>query len=89
MPNCFQLYKKGEDSPSDLVVVDNEMCAHFGASPDPVRYFEAWFDIIGFRLATGYSFVDMRVEFAKDARLVEIVDWLDQHYSPNAFYQCK
>jgi hypothetical protein len=38
-----------------LSSIDEEMCRHFDVSPDPGCYFSLWYDVIGYRLATGNS----------------------------------
>lgn len=65
MPNCFQLTRKSDLSagPVSLMKIDKEMCAHFNAPVDPVKYHAYWYDIIGFSLAMGRSFGDQRAEF--------------------------
>jgi hypothetical protein len=101
MPACFQLFPKNDPTKAAaLSQVDDAMCAHFQVEPDPVRYYHWWFDSIGYRLATGKTFDEIRKEYVSyreedrlaqrdesvHARLIEIVDWLDENYSPNSFY---
>lgn len=52
MPACFQLRKKGEQEPDDLIAVDESICKHLGASCDPERWVGNWYDSIGYMLAT-------------------------------------
>lgn len=52
MPNCFQIFRKGSRDPLKLVVVDEELCSHFGVQPHPKFWFQNWPDIIGYNIAT-------------------------------------
>jgi len=102
MPNCFQLVRKSDPSagPVRLVEID-EICKHFNEIPDPVKYYWSWYDIIGFNLAMGESFEDQRKRFVTEqhdnegdkalvyARLIEIVDFLDQNFTPNSWWERK
>lgn len=63
MPVCFQLYPKGGDKPVVLQRLDDEMRQHFGVEPDPEHWLGHWFDTIGFRLAIGKSFAEIREQF--------------------------
>lgn len=96
MPNCFALSPKtdpNKDAP--FVAIDNEMREHFKEPADPVQYLCRWYDVIGFRLACGRSFPEIKqameelvVEFPDDpmaTRLVEIVQYLDEHYTARAW----
>lgn len=104
MPACFQLYAKDKpgEGPVILQRIDEAMCAHFEVPCDPVKYLNGWFDSIGFRLAIGKSFAEIKTEFEKyveedkdkgDAGFsefyrdsIQILDWLAERYAPNAFH---
>lgn len=87
MPNCFQLLRDGVAV--TLATIDEEMCRHFGAQCDPVRYYEAWYDAIGWELAMGRSFDQIRVTLAEYPQLVEIATWLEQNFTSNAWHERK
>ncbi len=96
MPRCFQLTRKSDlaAGPVNLNLVDEEMCARFLTSVHPTKYYMGWFDCIGWRIATGMSFDDIRAEAAKEpdgylAQMIPIVEWLDENFTTNAFYQPK
>lgn len=63
MPSCFQLYPKGEKEPKILQHIDDEMRVHFEVPPDPDHWLGNWYDTIGFRLALGKSFEQIREQF--------------------------
>ena len=69
MPNFFTLTRKSnpEAGPVDFVTIDEEICAHCGVTPDPDRYLDGWYDSIGFRLAFGKSWDEIRKDFSLQA----------------------
>jgi hypothetical protein len=97
VPNCFQLARKSEpEKPIALSVIDEEMCQHFKVETDPIKYYLGWFDIIGFKLACGKSFIQIVASLAKSMsempqykddylRLIEIALWLDENFTSNAW----
>ncbi len=105
MPNCFQLTRKSapEKGPVKFTEIDDEMCKHFKADPHPTLYHAAWYDIFGLALAMGQTFESKRVFFrdkivqCKDKpeeiqmwiHWIEIADWLEANFTPNAWYETK
>ena len=85
MPNCFTLTRKGASAPSKFADIDNELCAHLGVQPDPIRYYQGWYDCIGFALAIGKTWDWMRKEWAEDTELLPIIDYLEAHYVSDAW----
>lgn len=51
MPNCFQLFAKGDNRPLSLNDVDAAICAMLGVPVDPKFYVCSWYHVIGFLLA--------------------------------------
>lgn len=90
MPGYFCLNRKSEPEaePVKFVTIDEEMCAHFGVTPDPVKYYRGWYDIIGEALAMGASFAKIRECFEKnnEPNGVAIVDFLDANFVSDAWY---
>ena len=84
MPVCFQLIDKTTMKPEKLAVVDNKLCAFLGVVPDPVNYYKGWYDGIGFGLALGKSWDELRQTFPS-ALGVKIINWLEENYDVNAF----
>jgi len=91
MPNCFQLLRDGVAVP--LATIDEEMCRHFDEPCHPTRYCECWYDVIGYGLAMGQSFDQIRSQiksdFAEYPRLVEIADWIEQRFSVSSWSELK
>ena len=101
MPNCFTLTRKSnlEAGPVSLNKIDEEICGFLGVPVDPVKYCRSWFDIIGGRLALGRSFEEMRANFVEKQSedthkdfwgdILQIVDFLAEHFTPDAWYEPK
>lgn len=89
MPVCFTLTPRlapgVESAPATLQHIDDRMRQDLGYDPDPEKWLHGWYDSIGFGLAMGRTFDSMRVTFADDAELLEVIDYLDKHYIPDAF----
>ena len=104
MPVCFQLCRKSdmEAGPVKFVQIDFELCSHFGVEPDEKYYYMGWYDTIGFNLACGNSFDEIKAKYteymnqspkaeykADWARLLEINDYLDTHFTPDSWWEPK
>ena len=96
MPNCFTLTREGESKPASLQAIDDEMRIAFGEEPDEERWLWGWYDTIGYGLAMGRTWEQLREQFAEDPaesertnmfrrRMLAVIDWLDEHYTPNAW----
>jgi hypothetical protein len=93
MANSFSLTRKIDldSGPVSLRQVDEEICAHFKIVPHPKDYYHAWFDTIGFELATGRSFAEIIRRCHEDIaaypdnskyykRKLDIAEYLDKHF---------
>ncbi len=91
----FTLTRKGESTPSSLQHIDDEMRVEFGEEPGEDRWLWGWYDTIGYGLALGLDWAQLREWFAEDPdksertnmlrrRMLAMIDWLDEHYTPNA-----
>lgn len=104
MPYCFRLYRKSEVihnqeaqkftcvvkplEPVALQKVDEEICQMLGVPVDPKYYHQSWYDIIGLYLALGKSF-EWIIEEVQDTTLHEIAVWLNDNFTPYAWYEHK
>lgn len=86
MPVCFQLYRKGQTEPLAFQVIDDEMREHFKAPPDPVNYYERWYDTIGLGLACGHDWEMIKAFFPAKAA---IIDWMAERFSADAWREPK
>jgi hypothetical protein len=91
MPNCFALTDKTTNTREYFDVIDDKIRAHFGVPADPDNYYMGWYGIIGFRLALGQSFdmIARELQNEGDTTLLDICDWLNLHYTSEAWAQRK
>lgn len=99
MAVCFQLFPIGSQEAMPLTAVDAAMCWHFRVGCHPTKWHGVWYDIIGFKLACGKSFQQVRQELAQGAieskvenrlfynHLIEITDWLETRFTVNSWSQ--
>ena len=88
MPNCFQLSRREskEFTPVPLNTIDEEMCKHFNVPVHPNWYYKEWYNTVGFSLAMGLTFAEIREKQMGDP---QVVDWLEANFVSSAFYQPK
>lgn len=96
MPSCFQLTRKSTPDIGAILLaqIDNEMRAHFGVPADSSSWYHNWYNTIGFFLALGKSFDDLRKLFREPGwdhadELIKIVDWLDENFTVKSWYEVK
>ena len=89
MPNCFTLTKKGADKCAVLQDIDDEIRAHFGEPPDNKHWLWHWYDCIGLALAYGKTWDEQRELFEDSPELLEIIDYLEDHYVPDCWSEHK
>jgi hypothetical protein len=93
----FALTRKSapEAGPVNLGHLDVEIARAFGEEPHAVRYYYGWFDSIGYRLAQGMTWDEVREALTprteRDladadycaflARLREITTWLEERFT--------
>ena len=97
MPNCFQLTTIGSNEAAMLHDVDAALCAHFGKPVHEKHWFAGWYQSIGFSLALGQTFAEIREDFERDAQedpepqwyrtQIAIVDYLESHYTSDAWVE--
>jgi hypothetical protein len=93
MPNCFSLTRKSnpEAGAVPLAQVDKEMCEHFNVPCNPVKYYQDWYNWLGYGFAMGRSFDDMRAYIKEHDNPelmdhdLEIVDWMEANFTPDAW----
>lgn len=72
----FELHRNGE--PVKFNAIDDEMCAALGVEPDPVEYHKFWYDTIGFSLACGQSWDQIRETWGE--RKGDVIDFLEENF---------
>lgn len=98
MPNCFQLTKKGDNEPSTLNSIDEAICIHLGVEVHPQVYCAGWYDYIGFALAMGKDWAQIRQRLADTVRefpdegttewaavMGKILQFLEDNYTADAW----
>jgi hypothetical protein len=90
-PHCFQFINKMTGVADNFPEIDDQICAFLGVKPDPVNYYMGWYDTIGFRVAMGDTFDQIREDryVASEPKLIRILDWLDARYTTRAWYERK
>ena len=86
MPNYFTLTRKGETKPATFVEIDNEICAREGVKPHEKYYWHSWYDCIGLLCAVGKTWDQQREILADDPALLRVIDYLEAHYTTDAWY---
>ena len=86
MPNCFQLLERDTNTPASFADIDEQLCNHFNTPVDEKLYYRAWYDVVGLGLAMGKSFEQLREMLPE---YIDIIDFLDAHYTTTAWYQHK
>ena len=103
MPANFALICKSTGECPSLLTVDAELCAHFGDSrnaddqdtyfwPGTGKMFDNWHDTIGYHLALGKSFAEVRefyAQYNEDGLIMRAIDYLDERYEPSCWRSFK
>ncbi len=85
MPRCFALTKKGENEPTKLTAIDDEMRVAFGEPPDGENWLWHWYDCIGLALACGKTWDQIREIFEDSRELLMVVDYLEERYESDCW----
>ncbi len=87
MPNAFQFIAKATGEAENFNDIDEKLCAFLGVPVDPAEYHRGWYDCFGWPASMGQTFAEMRERgHARDAIGHKMLDWLDEHYTINAWY---
>ena len=93
MPTVVNLIKHGEQKPSSLAQVDDDLCKFLGVTPDPDICYAHWFDIIGFAIACGRTLDQLIERYTQgdeaDTTYATIARWLKDNYTAEVYYQPK
>ena len=90
MPNCFQLTKIGEQEPTTLQDIDNDLWNLFGGGvPEPNdKWYLNWYGTVGFDLANGQNWDDI-LKNCKTDNQKAVVNYLKENYTSSAWYSPK
>ena len=87
MPACFTLTRKGKTQPMKLGAIDDFICKSLNEDPDPVQWCHNWVNTLGFSIAVGHSFAQMRHIWGHNESLIEIIDILEEHFTSGFWTQ--
>lgn len=88
MPACFQLTKKGDNKPMNLVKVDEFICEQLGVLPDPVKWYACWHDLIGLGIACGNELGSDKLRKAfSEPPLSDVLKVLEDHFISDAWHE--
>ena len=73
---------------SDFIALDNAIAESFGEEPHEVHWCRGWMNSVGFALAVGKTFDEVKQMFHYDEETVQITEWLAQRYD-NTSYGCQ
>jgi hypothetical protein len=85
MPNCFQLLR--DDDAMSFNEIDEALCRHFNEPCHQTLYYQSWYDTIGYGLAVGWSFDQIRTTYADFPKLVEITDWIEANFTVRHWHE--
>ena len=80
--NCFKLYDRSTGSVLNLKKVDEELCIHFGRTPDTDFWYRAWYDVIGLGLSLGHDW-DALWERLPEYR--DVIEFMRERYDFSAW----
>jgi hypothetical protein len=88
MPNYIQLISKTTNLPESFPVIDEKLCASLGVACDEKRYYQSWYDVIGYSTCNTIREVSEKVTktLPKDTKLQVALQWLDENYTLNAWF---
>ena len=89
MPICFQLENKISGEVETLQKIDDRVWREFaGKEPSKSHWFLNWKNTIGFLLACGKSFEEIK-EGCEDETQWNLLTWLEERYKPVCWYSPK
>ncbi len=65
-----------------LIEVDEDMCKVVGVEPDDVTFYKEWVDTVGFGLAVGRTYNEIRENFPDHG---DVIDYLETYYDNDSF----
>jgi hypothetical protein len=92
MPSCIQLFRKSDPEPREAVrfqEIDEELCRVFDQPCDPKYWLWGWYDNICLFLSLGKSFDYIRDLYKDCPEIIKVCDYLEEHYTPNSWYEMK
>lgn len=97
MPNCFQLFDKASSEAVVLTHVDERICKEvYNVEPHSKHWGSTvfnWYDTIGFTIAMGNDFSQVRDHYTQSdiwseelPIITQVLDFLEANYTTRSFY---
>jgi hypothetical protein len=88
MPNCIQLFRKGEKEAVSFHEVDKEICQLMNVPVSMDKWCCDWYNIIGFLIAVGKTLPEI-AEMPLGVNSHQIAVFMAERYTSNAWYEPK
>ena len=87
MANYIQLFDKKTSKPESFQVIDEKLCKALNVPVDEDRYYQSWYDVIGFSMCDTIHEVREKITrlSPKATKLQAALQWLDENYTLNAW----
>ncbi len=89
MPNCINFTKFQASEPTVLNRIDEELCEHLGVEVQSTTWVHNWFNTVAFSLACGNDWNKVREIYRDTPELIKIIDYLEEHYEVNSWWEPK
>lgn len=100
MPNMISISRKGgEDGGVPFVIIDEEICAHFGAKVSEDHYYKGWYDAVGYSAKENFADIIQSYEKRQAEEtnapegmrrhrddMIKIMKFLDENFVLKAWY---
>jgi hypothetical protein len=100
MPNMIRISRKGgEDGGVPFVIIDEEICAHFGAKVSEDQYYRGWYDAVGYSAKENFADIIQSYEKRQAEEtnapeglrrhwgdMIKIMKFLDENFVLSAWY---
>lgn len=67
--------------------IDEAICRHFKQPIDSEQYFNYWYQNIGFRLAMGKTWDEIRESYKECSGSLKIIAFLEENYTSSSWYE--
>jgi hypothetical protein len=100
MPNMISISRKGDENGGvPFVIIDEEICAHFGAKVSEDHYYKGWYDAVGYSAKENFADIIQSYEKRQAEEtnapeglrkhrddMIKIMKFLDENFVLKAWY---
>ena len=72
--------------PASIIEIDSLLCKGLGVECHPVHWHRGWVDSIGFSLACGKTWNEIREIWEECDELIPVIDWLEANTEAEGHY---